>query len=321
MSTNINPDATARLILGSRGSPLALTQTHEVRDRLIVAWPELVEPGAIAIEVIKTTGDAVRDRPLAELGGKGLFIKEIEHALTERRIDAAVHSMKDMETTMADGTDLAAVLPREDPRDAFISLIADGIDTLPEGARVGTASVRRGSLVLNRRPDLEVVLFRGNVDTRLRKLEEGEAAATFLAIAGLNRLGLADRATRVMGLDEMLPSVSQGAIGIQTRDGTASARDAGIRRWVACLDHQPSRIAVTAERSMLATLDGSCRTPIAGHARLDGDRLMLDAAVLSLDGKTRFDASQTGSGSDPETLGQAVGEALLAQCGRDFLAV
>ncbi|NQW11302.1 MAG: hydroxymethylbilane synthase [Alphaproteobacteria bacterium] len=318
MSTNTN--ATPRLILGSRGSPLALIQTHEARDRLIAAWPELGAPGAIAIEVIKTTGDAVRDRPLAELGGKGLFIKEIEHALTDGRIDAAVHSMKDMETTMAIGTDLVAVLPREDPRDAFISLIADRIDTLPVGAKIGTASVRRGAWVLNQRPDLEVVLFRGNVDTRLRKLEAGEAAATFLAIAGLNRLGLADRATRIMALDEMLPSVSQGAIGIQTRDGKASARDADIRRWIAGLDHQSSRTAVTAERAMLATLDGSCRTPIAGHARLSGDRLTLDGAVLSLDGRIRHDATETGPTSDPEALGRAVGEALLARCGRGFLA-
>lgn len=318
MSTNTN--AIPRLILGSRGSPLAMAQTDEVRDRLIAAWPALGQPNTIAIEIIKTTGDVVRDRPLAELGGKGLFIKEIERALTDGRIDAAVHSMKDMETTMADGTVLAAVLPREDPRDAFISTIADQIDDLPVGAKVGTASVRRGAWVLNRRPDLEVVLFRGNVDSRLRKLKDGEAAATFLAIAGLNRLGLADRATRIMGLDDMLPSVSQGAIGIQTRDGEANARDAEILHWTAGLDDRSSRITVTAERAMLATLDGSCRTPIAGHARINGSHLTLDATVLSLDGRIRYDATLTGLATDPDALGHAVGEALLAQCGRDFLA-
>ena len=170
---------TAKIILGSRGSALALAQTRETRERLMAAWPELREDGAIEIRTVKTTGDVVRDRPLAELGGKGLFIKEVEGELLSGAIDAAVHSMKDMETTIADATILAAVLPREDPRDAFISPHADSFEALPEGARIGTASVRRAALVLNRRPDLQVVMFRGNVDTRLRKLHDGEADATF----------------------------------------------------------------------------------------------------------------------------------------------
>jgi len=311
---------TPRLVLGSRGSPLALRQTHEVRDRLIAAWPELAADGAIAIREIRTTGDAVRDRSLADIGGKGLFIKEIEQALVEGRIDAAVHSMKDMETAIAPATVLAAVLPREDPRDAWLSPVADRVEDLPQGARIGTASVRRAAQVLNRRPDLEVVLFRGNVDTRLRKIAEGEVAATFLAAAGLSRLGLIDRATRILGVDEMLPAVAQGAIGVQTRDGSGSSRDADIRRWLTTLDDTPSRARVTAERAMLATLDGSCRTPIAGHATLDGDRLSLTGMVLSLDGSQSHGGAESGAAGDPEALGRAVGEAILARCGRDFLA-
>ncbi|WP_189991772.1 hydroxymethylbilane synthase [Thalassobaculum fulvum] len=319
MSASTTP-GTPRLVLGSRGSPLAMRQTHEVRDRLIAAWPELGADGAIGIEEIKTTGDAVRDRPLADIGGKGLFIKEIEQALVAGRIDAAVHSMKDMETTMADATVLVAVLPREDPRDAWLSPVADRIEGLPDGARIGTASVRRAAQVLNRRPDLQVVLFRGNVDTRLRKLAEGEVAATFLAAAGLSRLGLLDRATRVLGVEEMLPAVAQGAIGVQSRDGSASARDAEIRRWLSALDDGPSRVRVTAERAMLAALDGSCRTPIAGHATLDGDRLTLTGLVLSPDGRHSHGAALTGGADDPEALGRDVGESILARCGRGFLA-
>jgi hydroxymethylbilane synthase len=171
------------------------------------------------------------------------------------------------------------------------------------------------------RPDLEIVLFRGNVDTRLRKLAEGEVAATFLAAAGLTRLGLIDRATRILETDEMLPAVSQGAIGVQCRDGAAGARDAGIRHWLTALDHAASRARVTAERAMLATLDGSCRTPIAGHAVLDGDRLRLSGMVLALDGHASHAAADTGDAADPDALGRAVGEAILARCGRHFLAV
>lgn len=298
-----------------------MRQAHEVRDRLAAAWPELAVPGAVAVQEIRTTGDAVRDRPLAEIGGKGLFIKEIEQALTERRIDAAVHSMKDMETTLAGGTVIAAVLPREDARDAWISPVADRVEALPQGARIGTASVRRAAQVLSRRPDLEVVLFRGNIDSRLRKIAAGEVAATFLAAAGLVRLGLLDRATRVMEIEEMLPAVAQGAIAVQSRDGSAGARDAEMRRWLSAIDDAPSRARVTAERAMLATLDGSCRTPIAGHATVLGDgRLGLTGLVLSPDGRQRHGAAETGTAADPEALGRAVGEAILARCGRDFLA-
>lgn len=320
MSASTAPSA--RLVLGTRGSPLAMRQAREVRQRLAAAWPELAGDDAVAIREIRTTGDAVRDRPLSEIGGKGLFIKEIEQALMERQIDVAVHCIKDMETTLAAGSVLAAVLPREDPRDAWISPVADRIEALPPGARVGTASVRRAAQLLHRRPDLEVVLFRGNVDTRLRKLAEGEVAATFLAAAGLIRLGMLDRATRIMEVAEMLPAVAQGAIGLQCRDGASSQRDAAIRRWLAALDDAPSRACVTAERAMLAALDGSCRTPIAGHATIIGsDGLCLSGLVLSRDGRDSYGAAETGPIADPESLGRAVGESILARCGRGFLAL
>lgn len=310
-----------KIILGSRGSLLALAQTHETRDRLIAAFPELGEEGAIGIETITSTGDMVRDRPLADVGGKGLFIKEVEDALTSGRIDVAVHSMKDMETFVAEGTSITAVLPREDPRDAFVSPHAATIEELPQGAKFGTASVRRRALLLNRRPDLDVILFRGNVDTRLRKLAEGDAMATLLATCGLKRLGKQDVITKILERDEMPPPVAQGAIAIQTRDGSASARDARIRDWVAALDHAESHIVVRAERAMLRALDGSCRTPISGHARIVDGALVLEGAVLSLDGRQRFDGSGTGSTTAPEDLGRGVGEEILTRCGRDFLAV
>lgn len=311
---------TAKITLGSRGSALALAQTRETRERLMAAWPELREDGAVAIRTVKTTGDVVRDRPLADLGGKGLFIKEVEGELLSGAIDAAVHSMKDMETTIADGTRLVAVLPREDPRDAFVSPHAESFEALATGARIGTASVRRAALVLNRRPDLEVVMFRGNVDTRLRKLRDGEAEATFLAVCGLKRLDMEHAITKAMEPAEFPPSVSQGAIGVQCRDGAASARDADIARWLAVLDDAPSRARVTAERAMLAALDGSCRTPIAGHAVLDGDRLSLTGLVLSLDGRESHAGAASGAAEDAEALGRGVGEDILSRCGRGFLA-
>jgi hydroxymethylbilane synthase len=311
---------TAKITLGSRGSALALAQTRETQERLRAAWPELREEGAIEIRTVKTTGDVVRDRPLAELGGKGLFIKEVEGELLSGAIDAAVHSMKDMETTIADATILAAVLPREDPRDAFISPHADSFEALPRGARVGTASVRRAALVLNRRPDLQVVMFRGNVDTRLRKLRDGEADATFLAVCGLKRLEMEHAITRIMEPDEFPPPVSQGAIGVQCRDGNASARDADIARWLTALDDGPSRVRVTAERAMLSALDGSCRTPISGHAVLEGGRLTLNGLVLSLDGSQSHAGAASADAADAEALGFGVGEDILSRCGRDFLA-
>lgn len=309
----------ALIRIGTRGSKLALAQAEELRERLGVAHPELRAEGAIEIVVITTTGDAVRDRALAEIGGKGLFMKEIEEALVEGRVDLALHSMKDVETFLTPGTEIACVLPREDPRDAFLSPVADHIDDLPRGAVVGTSSVRRAALVRNRRPDLQTVLYRGNVDTRLAKLEAGEVDATLLALAGLNRLGLGARATRVLDLDEMPPAVAQGAIGAQCRVAETEA-DIRLRGWLAAINDAESEIRITAERAMLATLDGSCRTPIAGHAVLAEDgALTLTGHVVSEDGARLHKACETGSADAAEALGQTVGARLLALAGADLV--
>ncbi|MBL6597908.1 MAG: hydroxymethylbilane synthase [Alphaproteobacteria bacterium] len=308
----------ALIRIGTRGSKLALAQAEELRARLSAAHPELRAEGAIEVVVITTTGDAVRDRALAEIGGKGLFMKEIEEALVDGRVDLALHSMKDVETFLTPGTEIACVLPREDPRDAFLSPVADHIDDLPHGAVVGTSSVRRAALVKNRRPDLETVLYRGNVDTRLAKLEAREVDATLLALAGLNRLGLGGRATRILELDEMPPAVAQGAIGAQCRIAETEA-DIRLRGWLAAINDAESEIQITAERAMLATLDGSCRTPIAGHAVLAKDgSLTLTGHVVSEDGARLHKAFETGGADAPEALGQTVGARLLALAGADL---
>lgn len=310
--------ADALIRLGTRGSKLALAQAYEVQRRLGEAHLDLAPDGAVEIVVINTTGDQVQDRALAEIGGKGLFMKEIEAALIERRIDIAVHSTKDVETFLTDGTELAAILPREDPRDALISRKAARIEDLPEGAVIGTASVRRAAQLLKKRPDFKTILYRGNVQTRLRKLEEGVCDATLLAYAGLKRLDLAHEATRVLEPDEMLPAVAQGAISVQCRSGDTEA-DRQIFDWVRSINDDESEIRVRAERAMLARLDGSCRTPIGGLAELSADgRLRLRGCLAAIDGSALFSAEATGDPEDPETLGRAVGEALIAQAGPDY---
>lgn len=268
-----------KIRIGTRGSPLALAQAHEVRSRLMAASELPVE--AFEVRVIKTSGDRIQDRPLAEVGGKGLFTKEIEEALLADTIDLAVHSMKDMMTELPPGLVIGAVLEREDPRDAFMSLRAGSLSELPRGARVGTSSLRRQAQVKRLRPDLEVVGFRGNVQTRLKKLEQGLASATLLAVAGLKRLGEAHRITQVMSTEEMLPAVAQGAIAIEVRE-----RDEATRQLVAKLSHEPTSVCILAERSFLARLDGSCRTPIAGLAEIDANGLRLRGMILALDGST-----------------------------------
>ncbi len=308
-------ECAARIRIGTRGSRLALAQAAELRDRLAAAHEALREPGAIRIVAIRTAGDAARDRRLADIGGKGLFVKEIEAALAERRVDIAVHSAKDMETALAPGTRLAAILPREDPRDAFVSRRAPGLDGLPPGAVVGTASARRAALVLRRRPDLRTALLRGNVETRLAKVEAGAPDATLLAMAGLNRLGLAGRATRILSVEEMPPAAGQGAVAAQCRSADGGP-DARIAEWLAAANDRESELRVRAERAMLAALGGSCRTPIAGHAAPAGaGRLRLEGHVLSEDGTRHRRAAETGPEDDPEALGRAVGEALLAAAG------
>jgi len=302
--------------LGTRGSVLALAQAQEVRDRLVLAHPELAADDAVEIVVIKTTGDRVQDRTLAEIGGKGLFTKEIEEALLDGRIDVAVHSMKDVPTWLPDGLALGAILPREDPRDALFARHGGSLAELPAGTVVGTASLRRQAQVLLLRPDLEVVPLRGNVQTRLRKLDEGQVDATLLAIAGLRRLGMAERVTALLAPEEMLPAVAQGAIGLEIR-----ADDAATHALIAALDDPLSARRVTAERACLAVLDGSCRTPIAALAEFeDAATLHLRALVCMPDGSRVERAERHGPAAEAEALGRDAGEALRAAAGPAFFA-
>jgi hydroxymethylbilane synthase len=294
------------LRIGTRGSPLALAQTYQVQGLLGAMTTEIV--------VIKTTGDKVLDRPLADIGGKGLFSKEIDEALLDGRVDIAVHSIKDLETWLPDGIALAAVLEREDPRDAFISDKASSLDNLAAGSVIGTSSLRRQAQILARRSDLRVEPFRGNVQTRIKKLNDGEADATLLALAGLNRLGMADVATEILEPDILLPAVAQGAIGITCRDGDNTALES-----VAALNHGPSQARVTAERAMLAALDGSCRTPIGGLAEIDEDGVLtLRGLVARADGSEIIEATRNGSVSEAEALGRDAGEELRQRAGPDF---
>ncbi len=297
-----------KLKIGTRGSPLALYQANETKSRLMAAHG--LEEDAIEIVVITTTGDRIRDRPLSEIGGKGLFTKEIEEALFEGSIDLAVHSMKDMPARLPDGLVMAALLPREDPRDAFLSPVARTIDDLPEGAVVGCSSVRRTAQLKRKRPDLEVIQFRGNVETRLRKLADGVAQATFLACAGLNRLGLSDKITSVVPVEVMLPAVAQGCIGIETRGD-----DDATRELLAPIHHAETAAAVDCERAFLAALDGSCRTPLAGHAMLVDGRVTFRGHALTLDGAHCFETTRNGSPADSERMGREAGEQVKAEGG------
>ncbi|MBX9925260.1 MAG: hydroxymethylbilane synthase [Hyphomicrobiaceae bacterium] len=299
--------------IGTRGSPLALAQANDVRARLMAA--HRLEGDAIEIVVIKTSGDIILDRPLSEAGGKGLFTKEIEEALIDRSIDLAVHSMKDVPTALPDGLEISTILRREDVRDAFISLRYTAIAELPPGATVGTSSLRRQAQVRRLRPDLKVVDFRGNVQTRLKKLADGIADATFLAMAGLNRLGMADRATSAIPAADMLPAVAQGAVGIEIR-----SNDDATRAALAPLDDATTATCVRAERAFLAKLDGSCRTPIAGLATLDGGAIAFRGAILSPDGTAYHEATRSGLAADAAALGADAGQELLSRAGPDFFA-
>ncbi|HWV42954.1 hydroxymethylbilane synthase [Pseudorhodoplanes sp.] len=297
--------------IGTRGSPLALAQAHTVRDRLAAAHG--CPADAIAIHIIKTTGDRILDRPLSEAGGKGLFTKEIEEALLAGEIDLAVHSSKDMPTLLPDGLALVAYLEREDVRDVFISRKAASFADLPPNALVGSASLRRQALVKRLRPDLRVETFRGNVQTRLRKLDEGAADATLLALAGLKRLGLEAEATAILPLDQFPPAIGQGAIGIEARLDDTRTLD-----LLAPIAHRDTRIALETERAFLAALDGSCRTPIAGLATVDGDTLSFRGMILRPDGSEVFETSRRGAVADAERLGADAGRELKARGGPDF---
>lgn len=304
-----SPDRPLRI--GTRGSPLALAQARETRDRLMAAHglPE----AAFAVTVIRTTGDRVTDRPLGEIGGKGLFTKEIEDALIAGDIDVAVHSMKDMPTVLPAGLTIACLLPREDVRDAFVSLRHASLAAMPAGAVVGTSSLRRRAQLLHRRPDLKVVEFRGNVQTRLRKLEEGVAEATFLACAGLRRLGRTDIIRAIIEPGEMLPAVAQGAIGIETR-----ADDGAVIGFLTPVHDDPTGIRLAAERAFLAALDGSCRTPIGGLAEIEGDALRFRGEIIRPDGSERLEAERRGPLADAARIGREAAGELRRRAGPGF---
>ncbi len=300
-----------RLRLGTRGSPLAMAQAHEVRGKLMAAHG--FGEDEVEIVIIKTIGDQILDRALAEVGGKGLFTKEIETALLEGEIDLAVHSMKDMPTVLPDGLIISTMLEREDTRDAFISTRAKTPRDLPPGAVVGTASLRRQAQLKHMRPDLEVITYRGNVQRRLKKLEEGVVDATFLAFAGLKRLGLEGVITSVVPHGDMLPAVAQGAIGIEIRRD-----DAQTAKLLAPVNHEATQICVNAERAFLHVLDGSCRTPIGGLAQLSGDHVLFRGMILTPDGRICHETVREGTASEAEALGKDAGEELKARGGPGF---
>jgi len=310
MSINL-PSPAHPLNIGTRGSPLALAQAYETRERLAHAFDLPFE--AFNIVVIKTTGDRVLDRPLKEIGGKGLFTREIEDDMLAGKIDIAVHSMKDMPTIQPEGLVLDTYLPREDVRDAFISPRAGGLADLAAGTVVGTSSLRRKAQLKLRRPDLDVVEFRGNLQTRLKKLEDGVAEATFLAMAGLNRLKMDDVPKSAIEVEDMLPAVAQGAIGIERR-----VDDVRMAEMLTAIHDGPTGQRLAAERAFLAELDGSCETPIAGLAELDGGTLSLRGEVLRPDGSEAIDDDVTCPIEDGAKAGAEMAQKLLSQAGAGF---
>ncbi len=299
------------LKIGTRGSPLALAQAHETQARLMAAHGMPAE--AFEVVVISTSGDRIQDRPLSEAGGKGLFTKEIEEALLAGGIDIAVHSSKDMPTVLPDGLELSAFLPREDARDAFIGKAAKRIIDLPQGAKVGSSSLRRQALIRRMRPDLDVVMFRGNVQTRLRKLEEGVAEGTILAHAGLKRLGLGDVVTDLMPLDAFPPAPGQGAIGIETRIG-----DSAVEQMLSAIHDVPTGQALACERAFLAALDGSCRTPIAGHATVAVGKLVFAGLIISPDGTQSHEVKAEGLALDAADIGTDAARMVRVKAGESF---
>jgi hydroxymethylbilane synthase len=299
------------LRIGTRGSPLALAQAGEVRARLAAACG--IAEDAVAVVAIRTTGDRIQDRPLTQAGGKGLFTKEIEQALLDGAVDLAVHSAKDLPTWLPPGLVIGGYLAREDVRDVVIAREGATLENLPRGAVVGTASLRRQALVLRRRPDLRVVTFRGNIETRLRKLAAGEADATLLALAGLKRTGRADVATSTLSVEEFPPAVGQGAIALEIR-----ADDSGMRERVAAIADADTGIAVTTERAFLAALDGSCRTPIAGLARVVQGRVHFSGLIVRPDGTELHEAARSGSIADAAAIGDDAGRELKSRAAPDF---
>ena len=305
------PSPSSPLRIGTRGSPLALAQAYETRKRLINALN--ISEDSFEIVVISTSGDRILDRPLKEVGGKGLFTKEIEQDMLDRKIDIAVHSMKDMPVEQPDGLTLGCYLPREDVRDAFVSSRYKNVNELPSGSKVGTSSLRRKAQLKFSRPDLEVVEFRGNVQTRLKKLKDGVATCTFLAMAGLNRLGLEEVAQSTMNPNEMLPAIAQGAIGIEWRE-----EDEQISDILKKIHHEETGQRLNTERAFLAELDGSCQTPIAGLAIIEGSSLKFTGQVLRTDGSESISETAFGDIEDGPRLGREMAQKILSQAGPEF---
>jgi hydroxymethylbilane synthase len=299
------------LRIGSRGSPLALIQARQAQTALAKACG--IDPHAIEIKIIRTSGDKIVDRPLANAGGKGMFTKEIEEALLSGAIDFAVHSSKDIPAVLPVGLTLAAFLPREDPRDALVSGKAKTLRELPRDALVGTSSPRRQALLMRARPDLRIAPLRGNVETRLRKIEAGEMDAAILAVAGLKRLGLFSAMATALEVEEFLPAAGQGAIAIETR-----ATDENARAHAAVIDDADTHAALAAERAFLAALGGSCHTPIAGHARLDGDIVRFRGLVAKTDGSDVIEVSRRGRRADAAALGTDAGHEIRTRAGAGF---
>lgn len=307
------PDPKSPLRIGTRGSPLALAQAYETRERLSIAFGLSLD--SFEIVVIKTTGDKVLNRPLKEIGGKGLFTKEIEEALLQESIDIAVHSMKDMPVQQPDSLILDTFLPREDVRDAFVSRIHKSLADIPQGATVGTSSLRRKAQLMSKRPDLKIVEFRGNVQTRLKKLDDGVAECTFLAVAGLNRLNMEDIITAPISTDEMLPAVAQGAIGIERRE-----KDIKIATMLEAIHNSTTGLLLSAERAFLEALDGSCETPIAGLAEFKNENLRFRGEILKTDGSEVYSDEQVVSKEDATLVGIEMAHKLLSQAGNDFFS-
>ncbi len=302
--------ARASLVIGTRGSRLAVWQAEWVQSQLRGIAPDL----SVRLQKIKTSGDKILDVPLAKVGGKGLFVKEIEEALLRGDIDLAVHSMKDVPIALPDGLAILCFPPREDPRDALISRTGRTLDSLPKGSCIGTSSLRRQAQLLHRRPDLRIIMLRGNLDTRLRKVREGAFDAIVLAAAGLKRMGWSDRVTEYLPPEVSLPAIGQGALGIEGRRD-----DAFVRGLLEPLDDPATRTAVTAGRAMLDRLEGSCQVPIGAHATIQGDRLLLDGLIASTDGRRLIRNSLQGSVAEARGLGLQLAERLLAQGGEEIL--
>ena len=307
------PDPKSPLRIGTRGSPLALAQAYETRERLSIAFGLSLD--SFEIVVIKTTGDKVLNRPLKEIGGKGLFTKEIEEALLQESIDIAVHSMKDMPVQQPDGLILDTFLPREDVRDGFVSRIHKSLADIPQGATVGTSSLRRRAQLMSKRPDLKIVEFRGNVQTRLKKLDDGVAECTFLAVAGLNRLKMEDIITAPISTDEMLPAVAQGAIGIERRE-----KDIKVATMLEAIHNSTTGLLLSAERAFLEALDGSCETPIAGLAEFKNENLRFRGEILKTDGSEVYSDEQVVSKEDATLVGIEMAHKHLSQAGNDFFS-